>query len=51
MFESTCSGSCLVTDYGSIIGELFEVDKTVITYSSIDECVEKYKYLITIIIF
>jgi hypothetical protein len=45
MFEATGVGSCLVTDSGPNMRDLFEPDKEVVTYSSIDEAVEKVNYL------
>ena len=46
MFETTGAGTCLVTDTGSNMKDLFEEDKEVVTYSSIDEGVEKVTYLL-----
>ncbi|MBN2349907.1 MAG: glycosyltransferase family 1 protein [Bacteroidales bacterium] len=45
MFEATGVGSCLVTDYKKNINELFDPDYEVVTYNSIDECIEKIKWL------
>ena len=45
MFEATGVGTCLLTDNGSNMQDLFEPDKEVVTYSSIDEAVEKVTYL------
>jgi glycosyltransferase involved in cell wall biosynthesis len=45
MFEATGAGTCLVTDTGSNMKDLFEEDKEVVTYSSIDEAIEKVNYL------
>lgn len=46
MFEFTGMGSCLVTDTGYNMKEIFEDGKEVVTYQSIDEAKEKIKYLI-----
>ena len=46
MFEATGAGTCLVTDNGYNMNDLFEPDKEVVTYSSIDEAVEKVTYLL-----
>ena len=45
MFEATGVGTCLVTDTGYNMDDLFEPDKEVVTYSSVDEAVEKVNYL------
>lgn len=46
MFEATGMGSCLLTDTGENMSDLFEEDREVVTYSSIDECIEKIGYLL-----
>lgn len=46
MFEATGVGTCLLTDNGSNMQDLFEPDKEVVIYSSIDEAVEKATYLL-----
>jgi len=46
LFEATGVGSCLVTDWKDNITELFEPGKEIITYKTIDECIEKVKWLI-----
>jgi spore maturation protein CgeB len=45
MFEATGVGSCLITDTGNNMGDLFEEDKEVVIYKNIDEAVEKVNYL------
>ena len=45
MFETTGVGGCLLTDTGENLQDLYEADSEVITYKSIDECVEKVSYL------
>lgn len=39
-------GTCLLTDYGRNIRDLFDPDREVLTYHTIDECVEKVSYLL-----
>jgi len=45
MFEITGVGSCLLTNMGSNLGDLFELDKEVVTYETVGEALEKYQYL------
>ncbi|NGX28914.1 MAG: hypothetical protein K940chlam1_01102, partial [Candidatus Anoxychlamydiales bacterium] len=45
-FETTAMGSCLLTDRKQQLAHLFEPDKEVIYYSTIDEAIEKAKYLL-----
>lgn len=45
MFEATGVGSCLLTDSASNVRDLFEPDNEIVTYTSVDECVEKVNYL------
>jgi hypothetical protein len=46
LFEATGLGSCLVTDWKDNITDLFVPDKEIITYKSVEECIEKVKWLI-----
>ena len=46
MFEATGVGTCLLTDTGINMTDLFEADKEIVTYSSVDEAVEKVNYLL-----
>ena len=46
VFEATGVGTCLLTDTGRNMKDLFEEDCEVVTYSSIDECIEKVNYLL-----
>ena len=46
MFEATGVGACLLTDTGHNMPDLFEEDKEVITYRTIDEAVDKVNYLL-----
>ncbi|MCP4150519.1 MAG: glycosyltransferase [bacterium] len=45
MFEATGVGTCLITDTGKNMTELFEPDTEIVTYDSIDDCIEKINYL------
>jgi hypothetical protein len=45
LFEATGVGSCLVTDLKDNLPSLFAPDEEVVTYQSLDECVEKVKWL------
>ena len=45
MFEVTGVGSCLLTDSGKNIGDLFEPDVEILTYETIEEAKEKYRYV------
>jgi spore maturation protein CgeB len=45
LFEATGLSSCLVTDWKDNITDLFVPDKEIVTYKSIDECIEKVKWL------
>jgi spore maturation protein CgeB len=46
LFEGTGSGACLITDWKQNLSELFEPDVEVVTYRSVEECVEKVSYLL-----
>ncbi len=46
LFEATGVGTCLVTDWKDNITDLFEPDKEIITYKTVDECIQKVKWLI-----
>lgn len=46
LFEATGLGSCLVTDWKDNISDLFEPEREVITYKSLDECITKIKWLL-----
>ena len=45
-FEVTGIGSCLVTDRREELREFFDVEHDIVTFDSVDECVEKVKYLL-----
>jgi spore maturation protein CgeB len=46
MFQATGMGSCLLTDTGNNMSDLFEVDREVVTYSSREEALEKINFLL-----
>jgi spore maturation protein CgeB len=46
LFEATGVGTCLITDWKSNLGQLFDTDKEVVAYKSIDECIGKIKWLL-----
>ena len=46
LFEATGVGACLVTDWKENLQELFKLDEEVVTYKSLEECVEKINWLI-----
>ena len=46
MYETTGVGSCLVSENTSLIKRFFEPDYEIITYDSVDECIEKVSYLL-----
>lgn len=45
LFDATGVGSCLVTERGENLHELFIEDQEVVCYSSKEECIEKINYL------
>ena len=47
MFEVTGAGTLLITDDKKNISSLFEPDKEILTYKSIEECVEKLQWAIS----
>jgi len=46
LFEVTGMGSCLITDWKKNLSELFEIDKEVVSFKSVEECTEKVKWLL-----
>ena len=47
LYEATGSGACLLTDNKSNLNELFEDKKEIISYDSIEDCVEKAEYYLS----
>ena len=46
LFEATGVGACLITDWKNNLKEFFVPEQEVVTYKSVDECVEKVKWLL-----
>lgn len=46
LFEVTGVGSCLLTDHKENISEFFDPDREIVTYTSIEDCVEKMQWLL-----
>jgi hypothetical protein len=46
LYEATGVGSCLLTDWRPNMPDLFEPDTEVVTYRTIEECIEKVNYLL-----
>jgi spore maturation protein CgeB len=46
LFEATGAGTCLLTDDKRNMDELFVRDHEVVVYNSVDECVDKLKWLL-----
>ncbi len=45
LFETTGMGSCLLTDKKKNLNELFETDKEIVVYESVEDCIEKVQWL------
>ncbi|MCX5964298.1 MAG: glycosyltransferase [Cyanobacteria bacterium] len=46
LYEATGVGTCLLTDWQENLHELFELEKEVVTYRTVEEAIEKVKYLL-----
>lgn len=46
VFQATGAGACLLTNDGDNMSDLYERDTEVVTYTSLQECIEKANYLI-----
>ncbi len=46
LFEATGMGTCVVTQHSDDLAALFDPGTEIITYSSVEECAEKIKYLL-----
>jgi ubiquinone/menaquinone biosynthesis C-methylase UbiE len=44
LFEATGAGALLITDYKANLHELFELEREVVSYRSVEECIEKIRY-------
>lgn len=47
LFEATGAGTCLVTDWKEDLADVFEPEREVVSFSSVQECVEKLRYLLS----
>lgn len=45
-FEVTGLGSCLVTDRGKELAEFFDIENDIVTFETVDECLEKVRFLL-----
>ncbi|MGH7680757.1 MAG: glycosyltransferase family protein, partial [Candidatus Eiseniibacteriota bacterium] len=45
LYEATGVGTCLVTDWKENLGDLFEIDREVVSFRTADELVEKVRWL------
>jgi spore maturation protein CgeB len=46
LFEATGVGCCLLSDTGKNMQDLYETDKELVTYRTLDECLEKVRFLL-----
>lgn len=46
LFEATGAGACLVTDARRDLDEIFALESEVVTYGSVEECVERVRWLL-----
>jgi len=46
LFEATGAGACLITDHKKNIADFFIPNEEIVIYKTIDECVEKVKWLL-----
>jgi spore maturation protein CgeB len=46
LYEATGMGACLLTDWKVNLQDLFEPEVEVVTYRSVEECIEKVSYLL-----
>lgn len=46
LFEATGIATCMITDWKQNLSDFFEVDKEVVAYKSLDECVDKIQWLL-----
>ncbi|MBI5324881.1 MAG: glycosyltransferase family 1 protein [Ignavibacteriae bacterium] len=46
LFEATGTGTCLLTDMKDNLKDFFDIDKEIVTYNSINECIDKVNYLL-----
>lgn len=46
LYEATGVGSCLLTDWKENLGEIFELEKEIVTYQCQEEALDKIKFLL-----
>jgi spore maturation protein CgeB len=46
LFETTGVGGCMITDWKDNLAKLFEPDREVVTFRSVEELVEKSAWLV-----
>ncbi|MCL2072665.1 MAG: glycosyltransferase [Marinilabiliaceae bacterium] len=46
IFETTGVATCLLTDMKKDLNNYFDIDNEIVTYSSVNECIEKIKWLL-----
>lgn len=46
LFETTGVGSCLLTDNKKNLAELFDIEKEIVVYNGIDDCIKKIRWLL-----
>lgn len=46
LFQATGVGACLLTDTANNMKELFDENREIVTYSTVEECIEKMTYLL-----
>lgn len=46
LFEACGIGTCMISDDGKNMGDIFERDSEIVVYNCFEECVEKVKYLL-----
>lgn len=47
LFEATGAGACLLTDWKENVADIFEPDREIVTFKSVDEAVEKADFLLS----
>ncbi len=46
LYEATGVGSCLLTDWKENLGEIFDIEKEIVTYNCKEEALDKIKFLL-----
>lgn len=46
LFEATGMGACLLTDWKANLSRFFDPEREIVTYRSVDECIEKAQWLL-----